>query len=397
MINEKLRTYNAYRKNIGNSQLRKNLSSLQQWLRDLIDDSKQKYFSRLTHKFSNIQKSSKAYYALLKFFLNNRKILVISPLFHNNKFVTDFKKKAELFNSFFAKQCSLIKNDSKLPLRLRFLTDKRLSTIKFVDTDILKIIRNLNPNKAHGHDKLSIRMLKICDNSICRPLELIFNDCLANGIVPSVWKKGNIVPVHKKNDKQRLNNYRPISLLPIRSKIFERIIFNEIFRFIIKNDLISQHQSGFKPGDPCINQLLSITHEIYQLFDQGFDVRSVFLDICKAFDKVWHDGIIFKMKQNGISGNVLNLLSNFLRNRNQRVVLNGQTSSWADVNAGVPQGSILGLLLFLIYVNDLAVGLSSNAKLFADNTSLFSVVHDANTTAKKLNNDLVKISRLAYQ
>ena len=163
------------------NQLCKNLSSLQQRLRDLIDDSKQKYFSRLTHKLSTIQKSSKAYWALLKFFLNNRKIPVIPPLFHNNKFVTDFKEKAELFNSFFAKQCSLIKNDSKLPPRLRFLTDKRLSTIKFVDTDILKIIRNLNPNKAHGHDKISIRMLKICDNSICRPLELIFNN---------VWQTG---------------------------------------------------------------------------------------------------------------------------------------------------------------------------------------------------------------
>ena len=206
-----------------------------------------------------------------------------------------------------------------------------------------------------------------------------------------------MVPVHKKNDKQHLNNYRLLSLLLICSKIFEWLIFNERFGFFIENDLISQHQSGFKPGDSCINQLLSITHKIYQSFDQGFDVRSVFLDISKAFDKVWHDGIIFKMKQNGISGNLLNLLSNFLRNRKQRVVLNGQTSSWADVNAGVPQGSILGPLLFLIYINDLADGLSSNAKLFADDTSLFSVVHNANTTAKELNNDLVKISRWGYQ
>ena len=144
-----------------------------------------------------------------------------------------------------------------------------------------------------------------------------------------------------------------------------------MFGFFIENDLISQHQSGFKPGDSCINQLLSITHEIYQSFDEGFDVRSVFLDISKALDKVWHDGIIFKLKQNGISGNLLSLLSNFLRHRKQRVLLNGQTSSWADVNAGVPQGSILGPLLFLIYKNDIADGLSSNAKLFANDTSLF--------------------------
>ena len=188
-----------------------------------------------------------------------------------------------------AKQCSLIKNDSKLPPQLHFLTDERLSTIKFVNTDILKITLDLNPSKVHGHDKISIWMLKICGNSLCRPLELIFNDCLVNGIFPSVWKKGNIVPGHKKNDKQRLKNYRPISLLPICRKIFERLIFNGMFGFFIENDLISQHQSGFKPGDSCINQLLSITHEIYQSFDEDFDVRRVFLDISKAFDKVWHD------------------------------------------------------------------------------------------------------------
>ena len=96
-------------------------------------------------------------------------------------------------------------------------------------------------------------MLKLCDDSLCRPLEFIFKDYLTNGIFPSDWKKGCIVPYHKKNDKQCLNNYRPISLLPICSKIFERLIFNEMFEFFIENNLISQHQSGFKPGDSCIN------------------------------------------------------------------------------------------------------------------------------------------------
>ena len=170
-----------------------------------------------------------------------------------------------------------------------------------------------------------------------------------------------------------------------------------MFGFFIEKDLISQHQSGFKPGNSCINQLLSITHEIYQSFDEDFDVCSVFLDISKVFDKLWHNGLTFKLKQNGISGSLLNLLSNFLRNRKQRVVLNGQTSSWTDVNAGVPQGSILGPLIFLIYINHLSDGLSSNAKLFADDPSLFSVVHNANTAANELNNDLIKISRWAYQ
>ena len=165
-----------------------------------------------------------------------------------------------------------------------------------------------------------------------------------------------------------------------------------MLKFFIENDLILPNQSGFKPGDSCINQLLSIIHDIYKSFDCGYEVRGVFLDISKAFDKVWHDGIIFKLEQNGISGKLHKLLHDFLVNRKQRVVLNGQVSSWSNVKAGVPQGSILGPLLFLIYINDLPKSLSSNAKLFAGDTSLFSVIHDISTTRNELNDDLVKIS-----
>ena len=188
-----------------------------------------------------------------------------------------------------------------------------------------------------------------------------------------------------------------MSLLPICGKILERLMFNEMFNFFIENKLISSNQSGFKPGDSCINQLLSITHEIYKSFDVGLEVRSVFLDISKAFDKVWHDGIIYKLTQNGISGNLLNLLEDFSNERKQRVVLNGQVSTWKIINAGVPQGSILGPLLFLIFINDLTEGLTTNVKLFAGDTSLFSVVHDTQTSANDLNKDLEIINNWAFQ
>ena len=148
-------------------------------------------------------------------------------------------------------------------------------------------------------------------------------------------------------------------------------MLNEMFEFFMENKLISTSQPGFKADDSCINQLLSITHEIYSSFDEGLEVRSVFLDILKAFDKVWHDGIIFKLTQNGISGNLLNLLRDFLNERKQRVVIIVNFSTSPPPPPPPPPSSILGPLLFLICINDLTKGRSSNTKLFADETSFF--------------------------
>ena len=174
--------------------------------------------------------------------------------------------------------------------------------------------------------------------------------------------------MHKKGDKQIVNNYRPVSLLPICSKILEKIIFDSIMRFLNENKLLSDAQSGFRPSDSCEYQLLSIVHDIYKSFDCNppLEVRGIFLDISKAFDRVWHDGLIYKIKSFGISDTPLKLIENFLSNRYQRVVLNGQSSSWAEVLAGVHQGSALGPFFLLMYINDLRCGLSSTTKLFAD-------------------------------
>ena len=368
-------------------------------LTNLISNAKENYYTRLGTKLNNVKSSSKAYWSILKSFYTGKKIPIIPPLLVDNQLITNFEEKAGIFNNYFAKQCSLIKNSSTLPETLSMLTQKKLSSLDFVNDEILKLIQGLNENKAHGHDGVSIQMLKLCDTAIVRPLSIIFKNCLNYGIFPNVWKKANIVPVHKKNDKRIVSNYRPVSLLPICGKLLERLIYNCIFKFLNENKLLTPKQSGFRPGDSCINQLIAITHEIYSAFDANpsLETRGVFLDISKAFDRVWHDGLLYKIRCNGITGNLFNLIKNFLSERYQRVVLNGQSSKWEKIKAGVPQGSILGPLFFLIYINDLPVGLKSGVKLFADDTSLFSVVCDPNISAQILNEDLELINKWAYE
>ena len=145
-------------------------------------------------------------------------------------------------------ECSKIDNSSELPLN--FLEKKQtISTITSSCDNIATLIKNLDPNKAHDHDMISICMLKLCGKSICKPLDLIFQSCMKQGKFPTEWKKANVAPVHKKGDKQILKNYRPVSLPPICGKIFERLIYSNFFEYFIQNNLISQKQFGFKPGD----------------------------------------------------------------------------------------------------------------------------------------------------
>ena len=155
-------------------------------------------------------------------------------------------------------------------------------------------------------------MIKLCGKSITYPLKLLFEALLQEGTFPSCWKKANVVQVHKKQDKHLLKDYRPISLLPIFGKIFEKILFEDLFNYFHKNQFFTKYQSEFLPGDSCISQLLSIVHDINSSFDcdPTIDVRSIFLDISKVFDKVWHEVIKFKLETHGLKEKILNLTKN---------------------------------------------------------------------------------------
>ena len=171
------------------------------------------------------------------------------------------------------------------------MTEKRLDNVIFSIQEIGNTIQGFDPSKAHCQDNISIPMLKICGNSICKTLEIIYKECLSLSLLPLEWKKGNTVPVHKKGGKQCLEIYQPVFHLPVCGKILEKFIFDKIFQFFIKNTNCNK-SVWFQAG-----RLLSTSyyqpHDIYKSFDEGYEVREVFLDISKTFDKIWHKGIIF--------------------------------------------------------------------------------------------------------
>ena len=359
---------------------------------EAITSAKTDYLNNLGAKLCDPTVGKKTFWSAYKRLSNKKNITNIPPLFEENKYIPDFKEKAVIFNSYFAAQCRPLEIESVLPPFVA-LTPNTISDINFTEPKIISIIKKLDVKKAHGFDGISIAMLKLCPNEVAKPLNLIFKQCIMTGKFPDTWKLANVQPVHKKNSRQVKSNYRPISLLPICGKIFEKILFDSIYKFLLENSLISENQSGFRPGDSTINQLLAITSEIHKSFERKSEMRAVFLDISKAFDKVWHPGLLFKLKQNGIGGNLLEVINNYLSNRKQRVVLNGIESSWEPIQSGVPQGSVLGPLLFLIYINDLTNNISANMKLFADDSSLFiEVNNDTQTSHDILTKDLETIS-----
>ena len=169
-------------------------------------------------------------------------------------------------------------------------------------------------------------MIKLCEKSLTKSLSISFKNSIKSSFYPDIWKRSNIIAVDNKNDKQLVNNCRPISVLPIFGKYFEKIIFDRIYNFLLEEEVFNSNQSGFGSSDSCVNQLLAITHELFEAFDCNppLEVISVFLDISKAFDKFWHKGLLYQLKSMGISVEFYNL-ENYLSSRFQRLVLSRKT------------------------------------------------------------------------
>ena len=168
------------------------------------------------------------------------------------------------------------------------MTNEKIERIPIKNNDIISLIRKLNPTKANGSDGISAQMLLLCDDSVILPLRIIFRNILSTAIYPDIWNLANATPIFRKGDKQLIQKYRPISLLTIRGKIFPKIVFNNLYKHHTTHHLISKNQSGFRPGDSITNQLIDLGNDIHRAFDitKSLEVRAIFLDISKAFDKV---------------------------------------------------------------------------------------------------------------
>ena len=249
-----------------------------------------------------------------------------------------------------------------------------IETMDINDENILNVVSNIQPTKSQGPDNIHPRMIRECQTALLRPLEIIFRRSLNEGKLPVRWKEANITAIHKAGSRHKPENYRPISVTPICCRIMERLIRNIIVEHLEDNNLITKHQHGFRAGRSCTTQLIECIEDWSIAVDEGKFVDVIYLDFRAAFDKVPHQRLLKKVWSYGIRGKIYEWIANFLYSRKQRVLVNGHSSRWESVVSGVPQGSVLGPVLFLIFINDIPEAMNSITKLFADDTKIYRTI-----------------------
>lgn len=261
-----------------------------------------------------------------------------------------------------------------------------------INTELLaKFLSKLDPNKSIGPDGVHPRVLRNCSSAFIKPITILFDASLAAGSIPLSWKQANVTPLYKKGDKLDPSNYRPISLTSILCRLLEKLIKQAIMHHLLTNNLISKHQHGFIESRSCTTNLLETLDVLTDAKNKKSSVHMIYLDFQKAFDTVPHAPLLVKLKGYGIQGGLLNWIEAFLSGRSQRVVMGQAHSDWLPVTSGVPQGSVLGPTLFIIFINDLVDQLKSIAKLYADDTKLISIINSI-ADCQRLQEDLDLIS-----
>ena len=368
-------------------------------------DLKKRHIENQVRKLLAQKRDSYNYHKSLREITGRTRNNTIPPLEGpDGELAIDDLKKATLLNDFFAKQAKTDENKTSS----RFIKGNKdtlavptLGKITTSEKEVLKILNSLDANKSTGPDNIPAKLLKLTAILIAAPLSKLFNKSLAMGIYPSKFKEANIKAIFKnKGSPSELTNYRPISLLSSLSKVFEKIVHKHIYEHISLHSLLTDKQSGYRRGHSAEQQLLYLTHNLYRSMDSGGDFTAIYLDISKYFDKIWHVGLLHKCRHEfGITDSLFDWLNSYLSERRQRVQIGDTFSETAVINAGCPQGSVLGPLLGLIYLNGLSTRTQNDILFFADDVSLYAS-HDKGTLTTiqtSLQNDLNEIHKYGQE
>ena len=393
-------------KRSGDSDIKTKFQTLRQQIKKKIKDLYQAYLENLLGLNDEDSKcDSKKLFSFLK---NSRcDQQGTPPLKHDNILYSDTKTKANLFNQQFNSVFT-----PKEPLSLSRLASMRVQDLKkagglpsdttpdslqdsatnmpeinISENGLMKLLQNLKPGKAAGPDKLKPLLLRELLEEIAPIIQIIFDRSLKTGKLPADWMKANVMPVFKKGDKSLAANYRPISLTCILCKVLEHILASNIVKHLDGQGILYDLQHGFREKRSCETQLIMLIEDLARNASVGKQTDIILLDFSKAFDKVNHSKLLWKLHQYGIRGHVLNWVRAFLGSRSQRVVIEDEESESIPVTSGVPQGSVLGPILFLIYINDLPDEVCSQVRLFADDTALYLTM-ESEDSGSTLQSDL---------
>ena len=388
---------------INYEQIKQRFKSYEKIVKKDIKEAKQRYFDQIFTAYKNdMKKTWKTINETLN--RNKKNSNVASIFYHNGNVLSNAKDIANAFNVYFANigknlaseiEQNITDNADYTQYVSTPLTETKLQFKCITNNDTQRAIDKLENKSSSGHDGISNKLLKLLKIELSKSLTLIINQMITTDIFPDSFKISKITPLFKKGDVSMLSNYRPISLLPTISKIFERILYNQLYDYFNSNNLLAEEQYGFRTNHSTEYAAVKLVDNVSKEMELGNTPTALYIDLSKAFDTLSFDILLYKLNYYGIKDNAFKLLKNYLTNRRQYVVYNSQNSETLDISTGVPQGSILGPLFFSICINDL-ITVSNKLKfiMYADDTTIYFNLEDFDpyNLERDINNELEKIT-----